>query len=160
MKQKLLVLNHAALFWAVSVYLGTGWSTAIFQFPVMRLLTPDNYRLHFIPQIDAATTFFTFLVTLMLVTCGIMIVTEWKTSFRWLPIILFVAVVGATSLTLFVIFPVNDVLRQGITDQAVLDAVIAKWKALTWARVGIWSFEWILMMVYFGAKAHRAGVGQ
>lgn len=156
MRQKLYLVSNALLFMGVSIYFGTGWSTAIFQFPVMPSMTPDNYRLHFLPQIDAATNFFTFLVSLMVVTCLIMIVHEWKTGWRWLPIALLLAIVGATCLTYFVIFPVNAVLRAGIVDQAQLDEVIGRWKSLTKIRVAIWSFEWLLMMVWFGARAYRA----
>lgn len=153
MKTKLLAVNHSALFAAVSIYFGTGWSTAIFQFPVMPQLTIDNYYLHFIPQIDAATDFFTFLVTLMFVTCVVMIISEWRTRFRWVPILLLLAVIAATCLTYFVIFPVNDVLRAGIKDLAQLQEVVHQWIFLTKIRVAIWSFEWALMMYYFACMA-------
>lgn len=156
MRHKLYVLNNALLFMGVSIYFGTGWSTAIFQFPVMRSMTPENYRLHFIPQIAAATNFFTFLVSLMVTTCLIMIVVEWKRPGRLLPIMLLVAIIGATCLTYFVIFPVNAVLRAGITDQRTLDQVIARWKVLTEIRVAIWSFEWLLLILWFGRKAYQA----
>ncbi len=156
MKRKLYLLSNSLLFMGVSIYFGTGWSTAIFQFPVMPRMTPENYSLHFIPQIDAATDFFTFLVSLMVTTCLIMIVAERKTRYRWLPIALLLAIVGATCLTYFVIFPVNDVLRAGITDQARLNEVIGRWKVLTTYRVAIWSFEWVLMMSYFASKLYRA----
>jgi hypothetical protein len=149
------VLSCSLLFAAVSIYFGTGWSTAIFQFPVMPHLTVDNYYLHFIPQIDAATSFFTFLVSLMVVTGLIMIVAEWRTRFRWLPILVLLAVIGATTLTTLVIFPVNDLLRRGIHDQQRLVEVIGRWKSLTQVRVAIWSFEWALMMLYFAGRVRR-----
>jgi MFS superfamily sulfate permease-like transporter len=157
-KRKLYLFSNSLLFMGVSIYFGTGWSTAIFQFPVMPRLTVDNYYLHFIPQIDAATNFFTFLVTLLVITCLVMIVGEWKTGLRWLPITLLVAVIGATCLTMFVIFPVNDILRKGIHDPNQLRQIIDRWKLLTEVRVGIWSFEWSLMMFYFATKAYgKAG---
>lgn len=159
MKRKLYMLNNSLLFMAVSIYFGTGWSTAIFQFPVMPMLTPENYYLHFIPQIDAATNFFTFLVTLMGITGVIMVIGEWRTRFRWIPILLLLAVVGATSLTWFVVFPVNDVLRKGVTSHAQLMEVVTQWKQLTLIRVAIWSFEWVLMMWYFAAVGLAAKAG-
>lgn len=146
------LVSCSLLFGAVSIYLGTGWSTAIFQFPVMEQLTPDNYYLHFIPQIDAATNFFTFLVTLIGITGAIMVWGEWRTRYRWLPILVLLLVVSATLLTTQVIFPINDVLRQGVRDQAQLDEIMDRWKLLTWARVAIWSGEWILMMGYFATR--------
>lgn len=155
MKRVLYVINNSLLFMAVSIYFGTGWSTAIFQFPVMPMLTVQNYYLHFIPQIDAATNFFTFLVTLMGITGVVMTIGEWRTRFRWIPILVLLAVVGATSLTWFVVFPVNDVLRNGVSSQAELMEVVGRWKQLTLIRVAIWSFEWLLMMWYFAAIAVR-----
>jgi hypothetical protein len=159
-QSKWYLLSCSLLFAAVSIYFGTGWSTAIFQFPVMKQLTPDNYYLHFIPQIDAATSFFTFLVTLMSITGVIMIVGEWRTRYRWVPIAVLLLVLGATSLTWFVIFPVNDILRQGVRDQAHLDEVMARWKLLTWVRVALWSSEWAAMMYYFAARVHGRGNGR
>lgn len=153
MKPALYAINNVLLFAAVSIYFGTGWSTVLFQFPVMPELTPQNYALHFIPQIDAATDFFTFLVTLMLVTCGVMIWQEWRTRFRWLPLVLLVLIIGSTCLTVFIIFPVNDVLRAGITEQAELMAVVRRWMNLTWLRAILWSLEWSLMAYYFAMMA-------
>ena len=42
----------------------------------------------------------------------------------------------------------------GIHDQAQLEQVTDRWKHLTEIRVVIWSFEWVVMMVYFAAKAY------
>ena len=156
MKKLLYVINNALLFAGVSIYFGTGWSTAIFQFPVMPHLTPDNYYLHFIPQIDAATVFFTVMVTVMLVTAGIMLLVEWKTKYRWVPIALAILVVGATCLTVFIIFPVNQILRDGVTDQAQLMEIVAQWIFLTKIRVALWSIEWIVMMYYFGDTLYQS----
>ena len=155
MKKILYVVNNALLFAGVSIYFGTGWSTAIFQFPVMPHLTPDNYYLHFIPQIDAATVFFTVMVTVMLINCGVMLIVEWKTKYRWVPIVIAVLVIGATCLTVFIIFPVNQILRDGITDQAQLMDIVAQWIFLTKIRVALWSAEWIVMMYYFGDNLYK-----
>ena len=59
MKTKLLLLSYAILFAGVSIYFGTGWSTVIFQFPTLPELNVSNYYLHFVPQVAAATGFFT-----------------------------------------------------------------------------------------------------
>lgn len=154
-KKLLCIVNNALLFMAVSIYFGTGWSTAIFEFPVMKLLDVDNYYLHFIPQIDAATNFFTALVTLMIVTGLIMLKCEWRTRFRWVPLTVLLLVVGATCLTYFVVFPVNDLLRAGVEDQETLVELMARWKLLTQVRVAVWSLEWLAMIYYFGSKVYR-----
>ena len=66
MKRKLLLLDYAILFFGTSYYLGTGWSTAITQFPIMPKLTVSNYYLHFVPQVAASTGFFNWLVPIMI----------------------------------------------------------------------------------------------
>jgi hypothetical protein len=149
--------NNAILFLGASFYMGTGWSTWIFQFPVIPKLTTADYYNHFIPQIAYATDFFTFLVSLMVLTGLIMIIGEWHTRFRWVPIVMVIAVIGATCLTLFVIFPVNAILRAGVTDQQQLMEILNKWVFLTKIRVAIWSVEWLSMMYYFFHKAVLAG---
>ena len=98
-------INNALLLFGVSFYMGTGWSTWIFNFPVIPKLTTADYYNHFIPQIAAATDFFTFLVSMMILTGAIMIVGEWNTKFRWVPIVVVACVIGATCLTVFIIFP-------------------------------------------------------
>ena len=148
-KKVLYVLNNAILFAGVSIYYGTGWSTAIFQFPVMPHLTPENYYLHFIPQIDAATVFFTVLVTVMLINCGVMLIVEWKTKYRWIPIAIAILVIVATCVTVFLVFPINDVFRAGVTEQAELFELVDRWIAWTWVRTALWSLEWVVMMYYF-----------
>src|SRR6267143_3401770 len=92
MKTKLLLLSYAILFAGVSIYFGTGWSTVIFQFPTLPQLNVSNYYLHFVPQVAAATTFFTILVPLMCLICLIMIKAEWHTRFRWVPIVVLLAI--------------------------------------------------------------------
>lgn len=90
----------------------------------------------------------------MVITAVVMAVGEWKTRYRWVPITMLLVVVGATCLTIFVVFPVNAVLREGISDQNQLLEVIERWIFLTKIRVGIWSLEWILMMFYFASRVY------
>ncbi len=69
------------------MYLGTGGSLVLFSFPLAPQLTPDNYYLQFVPQVQAATAFFTTMTKVML-ACGlIMLIAEWRQRTRWVPII-------------------------------------------------------------------------
>ena len=156
MKNKLLLLSYAILFAGVSIYFGTGWSTVIFQFPTLPELNVGNYYLHFVPQVAAATTFFTILVPLMCVICVVMIKAEWKTKFRWVPIVVLLAILGASSVTYFLIFPINHEMAAHISDPQQLTNAINKWVQYTWCRVALWSLEWITMMYYFAARAYQA----
>ena len=77
MMPRLLLLNHVVLLLCCSMYLGTGGSLVLFQFPVEPLLTPDNYALIFVDPVTRATHFFTWMTIVMLITAVIMLATEW-----------------------------------------------------------------------------------
>lgn len=155
MKSKLLLISYAILFAGVSIYFGTGWSTVIFQFPTLPELNVSNYYLHFVPQVAAATTFFTILVPMMCIICLIMLKAEWRTRFRWVPIVVLIAIIAASSVTYFLIFPINKEMAARITDAQQLSTAISKWVQYTWYRVVLWSIEWIVMMYYFAARAYQ-----
>lgn len=153
MKEKLLILNHSLLFLCTSMYLGTGWSLVLFSFPIAPQLTIDNYYLQFVPQVTAATEFFTQMTLLMIALCLVMLAVEWKTNFRWIPIIVLLGVVAATGLTIVYILPINDLMRVGIRDPEELTNLLSQWIFLNKIRVGFWTVQWIAMMVYFALKA-------
>jgi hypothetical protein len=155
MKRILLTLNSSFLFLCVSMYLGTGWSMVLFSFPMAPQLTVDTYFLPFVLPVEAATRFFTTMTKLMMVSCLIMIVAEWKTRFRWLPIFVFLLTVAATVLTIYWIFPHNKAMREGITDPAQLQQTLSAWMALNKVRVGLWTAQWVAMMSYFAVKSSQ-----
>jgi hypothetical protein len=156
MKNKLLLLSYGVLFAGVSIYFGTGWSTVIFQLPTLPQLNVSNYYLHFVPQVAAATSFFTVLVPVMCIICLVMLKAEWKTRFRWVPIVVLVAVIAASSVTYFLIFPINREMAARITDAEQLSTAIGKWVHYTWYRVVLWTVEWITMFYYFAARAYQS----
>ena len=159
MRSYALVLNNSLLFLCTSIYLGTGWSLVLFSFPVAPQLTVDNYYLQFVPQVTAATTFFTYMTMLMFILCVVMAVAEWKTPFRWAPIVVLLSVLAATGLTVTVLLPLNAEMSRHITDPTRLRTVLNEWMPLNIVRVGLWSVQWLAMMLYFAFKALAAGVG-
>jgi len=159
-KEKLLILNHSILFLCVSMYLGTGWSMVLFSFPSSPHLTPDNYYYAFVPQVAAATAFFTTMTKVMIALGIIMIVAEWKSGFRWVPIVVLLAVFAATGLTLKYIFPLNAAMSNSIKDAAELQQTLRQWMFLNKIRVSLWSVQWGAMMTYFAAKLMAARSGQ
>lgn len=149
MKIKLLSLNHSLLFLCASMYLGTGLSLILFSFPTADQLTVDNYYMQFVPQVTAATKFFTYMTMVMLACSAIMIWSEWKTPQRWVPIVVLVAILVVTGLTKWVIFPLNDEMAAHITDPARLKVVLGEWMNLNKLRVSIWCVQWACMMYWF-----------
>ena len=153
MKRTLFTLNAAFLFLCVSMYLGTGWSLVLFSFPMAPQLTPETYYQPFVLPVESATRFFTVMTKAMLVSCAIMIIAEWKTRYRWIPIIVLLAVIAATALTIYYIFPHNKAMREGIKNAPQLQQTLAAWMTLNKVRVGLWTVQWLAMMAYFGSKA-------
>lgn len=153
---RFLVLNNAILFLCCSIYLGTGVSLIFFQFPLEPKLTIDNYYLIFVDPVDNATRFFTYMTVLMLITGAVMLVTEWFSGVKWVPVIVLAALVTSTLATIYLIFPHNEALRNGITNPAELADTFGKWATLNRVRVTLWVIMWLAMMYYFGRLAIEA----
>ena len=145
----LLIINKGLLFACVSMYFGTGWSLVLFTFPIAPELTPDNYYNQFVPQVQAATHFFTYMTVVMMVCCAIFIVETWRSPDKWVPIVILVLVVAATALTVYFIFEYNDRMAAGIKDPVELSTVLSKWMRLNIIRVSLWTLQWLTLMIYF-----------
>ena len=146
---RLLTLNKIILFACTSMYFGTGWSLILFSFPGAADLTPDNYYAQFVPQVQAATEFFTYMTMLMMLNCVIFILGEWRSPKKWYPIIILVLVILATLLTIYFIFEYNEQMAAGITDPVVLKDVLGNWMNLNVIRVSLWTLQWLTMAIYF-----------
>jgi hypothetical protein len=156
MKGKLLIANHALLFLCTSMYLGTGGSLVLFSFPIASQLTPENYYLQFVPQVQAATEFFT-IMTQVMIACGtIMLISEWWQPTRWVPIVVLAGVIAATVLTLHWIFPLNKEMADHIQNAERLQWVLNEWMHYNRLRASLWLVQWSAMMWYFARWAYRA----
>lgn len=155
-QRAIFIANAVFLFVCVSMYFGTGWSLVLFSFPIAPQLTTATYYLQFVPQVDAATKFFTYMTGAMLLSASVMAWSEWRTGYRWVPLLVLAAAVTVTILTMRLIFPYNHEMSAGITTQARLTEVLDRWMSLNRIRVGIWTVQWLSMMAYFALKALRA----
>jgi hypothetical protein len=157
MKRTVLhTLNACLLLLCASMYLGTGWSLVLFTFPIAPQLTVENYYLQFVPQVTAATRFFTWMTLVMLVSAGVLFFAERRSRLRWYPATVFLGVVAATLLTRFLIFRYNAEMAAGIQDPLRLREVLASWMATNRIRVGLWTVQWLAMMGYFAHKLLEA----
>jgi len=153
---RLLLLNHVVLLLFCSIYLGTGVSLVMFQLPLEPQLTVANYYLIFVAPVTAATHFFTWMTILMLICALVMLATEWLSGLRWVPVVVLVAVILATALTLFVIMPQNNKLAAGMTDPGELKTVLHRWAELNRIRFVLWIIQWIAMAYWFYRLALQA----
>lgn len=156
MKDRLLIVNHALLFLCASMYLGTGGSLVLFSFPIAPQLTPQTYYLQFVPQVDAATVFFTAMTKLMLLTATIMLFAEWRQRTRWVPLLVLAGVFAATWLTQHSIFPLNREMAGHIQDPERLKTVLSEWMHLNRIRLGLWIVQWSALMWYFARWTYRS----
>jgi len=155
MKNKLLITNHALLLLCASLYLGTGTSLVLFSFPVAPQLTPGNYYLQFVPQVQAATKFFTPVTVFMIFGAVIMTVAEWRQPLRWVPIVVLAAIIGSTLMETQLVFPLNDEMARHISDPVRLNIVLGEWMRLVTARVLLWCVEWAALAWYFIRWTYR-----
>ena len=142
-------LNKVLLFDCTSMYFGTGWSLVLFSFPIAPELTPDTYFIPFVSPVQAATEFFTIMTMVMMGSCILFIIGEWRTKRKWYPIVILVLVILATLLTIFFIFDYNAQMGAGITDADTLREVLDSWMTLNTIRVSIWTVQWLTMALYF-----------
>ena len=147
-----LVLDATVLALCCSMYLGTGWSLVLFSFPVRSKLTPANYYLQFVPQVEAATRFFTYMTTVMMAAAAVMIVWDRSSWSVAAPAVVLAAVLLSTALTVKFIFPYNKRMAAGITDEGELQRVLGRWIVLNWARVGLWTVAWVAIITWFAVK--------
>lgn len=149
------VLNKALLFACVSMYFGTGWSLVLFTFTIAPKLTPDNYYNQFVPQVTAATHFFTYMTMVMMVCSVVFIIETWRSRDKWYPIVVLLLVVAATLLTIYFIIAYNERMAAGITDPIELNTVLDKWMFLNIIRVSLWTLQWLTLMLYFSIALKR-----
>jgi len=148
----LITLSDTFLLFGTSIYLGTGWSLVLFSFRGADDLTIDNYYDRFVPQVEAATRFFTWLTLLMIAAAVVMIIDEWGNRFMVYPIIVLVGIIAATALTEKVLFPLNKAMAAHIRDEATLHTTLSKWMNLNRVRTAIWTVEWAGAAAYFAVK--------
>lgn len=149
MKNYLLTINKAVLFACLSMYFGTGWSLALFSFPIAPKLTPATYYNQFVPQVTAATHFFTYMTMLMMLCCIIFIIEKFRGPVKWYPILILLLIIITTAVTIIFIFPYNNRMAAGIKDPAELQTVLTAWIHLNVLRVCIWTAMWLIMIVYY-----------
>lgn len=153
---RLLLLNNIVLFVCCSIYLGTGVSLVFFQLPLEPQLTVENYYLIFVEPVQYATSFFTNMTILMLITGLIMLASEWVSGLRWPPIIVLLGAIAGAVIGIVLIFPLNQELTAGVTDNARLAAIFEQWTDYNRIRALVWVVQWFAMMYYFYALALKA----
>ncbi|QRR01483.1 DUF1772 domain-containing protein [Dyadobacter sandarakinus] len=155
MKNIFYAVAKGLLFAACSMYFGTGWSLVLFSFPIAKSLTPDNYYLQFVPQVTAATHFFTYMTMVMIACYGIFIIEKWRSREKWVPITGLICILASTFLTMKFIFPYNEKMSSGIKEINELQIVLNDWIDLNILRVAIWTVQWLVVMFYFSINVFR-----
>jgi hypothetical protein len=150
-----LAINNLFLFLCASMYLGTGWSLVLFSFPIAPKLRPDNYYNQFVPQVTAATKFFTVMTVLMIASAIVMIIGGPAGGYWVLGAVLLASVVASTVLTVVAILPDNARMAAGIKTQAELDTILHRWMARNRIRVGLWTVQWSAAAIWFGLEVTR-----
>lgn len=152
----LVDINNAYIFFCSSIYLGMFWSLHLFWFPnYPSTLTLENYYDAIIPQTTLATEFFFVTIPIMAVAIVIMLITEWKTHLRWVPILWIPGLLAPVIVQQAYIEAVNNEFSAGVTSEARLQELLQEWMYLNDVRWIILSIMWGVTMYFFIAKARK-----
>ena len=155
-KQNLLDLNNAYIFFCSSLYLGMFWSLHFFWFPnYPKTLNVVNYYDAIIPQTDLATKFFFITIPVMAVAILIMLITEWRTKLRWVPLTWIPGLLVPVVVQQQFIESINDQFKAGITDTELLQKLLKEWMFLNDIRWIVLTIMWLITMYFFTAKARH-----
>ena len=155
-KQNLLDLNNAYIFFCSSMYLGMFWSLHFFWFPnYPKTLNVTNYYDAIIPQTDLATKFFFITIPVMAVAILIMLITEWRTKLRWVPLTWIPGLLIPAVVQQQFIESINDQFKAGITDPELLQKLLKEWMFLNDIRWIVLTIMWLITMYFFIAKARH-----
>jgi len=155
-KQILLDINNAYVFFCSSVYLGMFWTLHFFWFPhYPSTLNIANYYNAIIPQTETATRYFFVSIPIMMVALVIMLITEWKGKLRWVPLAWIPGLLVPVVTQQKFIEDINNQFKAGITDQVVLQGLLKDWMFYNDIRFYILTLMWGITMYFFIAKAHK-----
>jgi len=152
-KQTLIDINNAYIFFCASLYLGMFWSLHFFWFPnYPKTLNIDNYYDAIIPQTTLATKFFFITIPIMAFAILIMLLTEWKSKLRWIPLAWIPGLLIPVVVQQKYIENVNEQFISGITDPVKLTELLKEWMFLNDIRWIILTIMWLITMYFFIAK--------
>ena len=106
--------------------------------------------------IQHATGILTYMTILMAITGLIMLASEWLSGFRWPPIIVLSVVAAGAIIGVVFIFPINEQLTAGLTDNAEFATLFGQWANYHRTLAALWLLQWLAMMYYFSALARQA----
>ena len=153
-KNTLIDLNNAYIFFCASVYLGLFWSLHFFWFPnYPDTLRVSNYYEAIIPQTTTATKFFFITIPIMAIAIVVMLITEWKSRLRWVPIVWIPGLLIPVIVQQAFIEDVNNQLIAGVMDEKLLQELLQEWMFLNDIRWIILTIMWCITMYFFIAKA-------
>jgi len=156
LKQTIVDLSNAYIFFCASIYLGMFWSLHFFWFPnYPSTLNLGNYYDAIIPQTTLATKFFFITIPIMAFCIVVMLVSEWKTKLMWVPILWIPGLLAPVVIQQRFIESINNQFSAGVTDEATLQQLLSDWMYLNDLRWIILTFMWAITMYFFIAKAKR-----
>lgn len=155
-KQTVVDLSNAYIFFCASIYLGMFWSLHFFWFPnYPSTLNLDNYYDAIIPQTTLATKFFFITIPIMVAALVVMLISEWKTKFMWVPLAWIPGLFAPVIVQQAFIEKINDEFSAGVSDESRLQVLLGDWMFLNDLRWIILTIMWGVTMYFFIAKAKR-----
>lgn len=156
-KQTLIDINNAYIFFCSSVYLGMFWTLHFFWFPhYPSTLNISNYYDAIIPQTETATKYFFVTIPIMSVALVIMLITEWKGKLKWVPLLWIPGLLIPVVIQQKFIEDINNKFKEGVKDMAILQELLKDWMFYNDLRFYILTVMWGVTMYFFIAKTRRS----
>ena len=91
----------------------------------------------------------------MAVAILIMLITEWRTKLRWVPIVWIPGLLTPVIVQQKFIESINNQFKAGVTDPEVLQKLLKEWMFLNDVRWIILTIMWLITMYFFIAKTRQ-----
>ena len=91
----------------------------------------------------------------MAVAILIMLITEWRTKLRWVPLTWIPGLLIPVVVQQQFIESINDQFKAGITDPELLQKLLKEWMFLNDIRWIVLTIMWLITMYFFTAKARH-----
>jgi len=151
----LLIVNNSYTFFVSSLHMGLMVSVLLFWYPSWVGLTLTTIHDNFGIPAKLATNLFVILIPINFLTCGIMIISEWKTNLKWPAIATLLGSFGSTAMAYFFLFPINNAIAAGLPTQAELTSTLQRWMRLNDIRVVFSASTWLAVLVFIQMKINQ-----
>ncbi len=152
-----ILLTNVLLLLGASIHLGAGLLLVFGTAPPEAALSAEVYRALFSAQASATSGIFAWISLAMLACAVLMLLSEWFSGLRFVPVVVLAAIVAAMLATRALALPLDRSLAAGVADPAQhLRPLLERMASLNRIRLALSATEWTAMAYWFYRMALKA----